>query len=118
LPKESGNHQAADRGTLGGWLRVQRLAQGWSIAEMGRQLCTAAKQTDDYTIASAAIMASYVRRWEGGKFVPTERYQLRYCTVLGLPPTSSASRPRRAPPLTAVPRPVRPPCLTMTAPAW
>jgi hypothetical protein len=28
---------------LSGWLREQRLARGWSVAEMGRQLRQAAK---------------------------------------------------------------------------
>jgi transcriptional regulator with XRE-family HTH domain len=67
------------------WLRAQRLAHGWSIAEMARQLHKAAKNANDNTVASAAIMTSYVRRWEQGKIAPTERYRLHYCTVLGIP---------------------------------
>jgi transcriptional regulator with XRE-family HTH domain len=83
---EPAGRDGADGGTLGCWLRAQRLAQGWTIAEMGRRLCKAAKAAGDYTIASAAIMASYVRRWERDKIAPTERYRLHYCAVLGLPP--------------------------------
>jgi transcriptional regulator with XRE-family HTH domain len=72
---------------LGAWLREQRLAHGWSVAEMGRQLHRAAKVTDDHTVPRTAILASYVRRWEAGKIGLTERYRLHYCTALGIPPT-------------------------------
>jgi hypothetical protein len=36
-------------------------------------------------IVSAAIMTTYVRRWERGTVAPTERYRLLCCTVLGVP---------------------------------
>lgn len=68
------------------WLRDQRLARGWSVAEMGRQLTRAAKATGDHTVPRTAILASYVRRWESGKIGLTERYQLHYATALGFPP--------------------------------
>lgn len=71
---------------LGNWLREQRLARGWTSAEMGRQLQQAAKATGDHTVPGTAILASYVRRWEKGKFSLTERYRLHYCTALGIPP--------------------------------
>jgi hypothetical protein len=72
--------------TLPSWLRNQRLAHHWSIAEMGRQLRQAAKTTGDHTIPTAAILASYARRWETGRMGITERYRLHYCTALGLQP--------------------------------
>jgi tetratricopeptide (TPR) repeat protein len=71
---------------LSTWLREQRLAHSWSVAEMGRQLHRAAKATDDHTVPSTAILTSYVRRWEAGKIGLTERYRLHYCTALGIPP--------------------------------
>jgi len=71
---------------LSAWLREQRLARGWSMAEMGRQLQHAAKATGDHTVPRTAILASYVRRWEAGKIGLTERYRLHYCTALGIPP--------------------------------
>ena len=72
---------------LSTWLREQRLAHGWSVAEMGRQLQQAAKVTGDHTVPRTAILATYVRRWEAGKIGLTERYRLHYCTALGIPPT-------------------------------
>jgi transcriptional regulator with XRE-family HTH domain len=71
---------------LSTWLREQRLAHGWSVAEMGRQLHLAARQTGDHTVPRTAILASYVRRWEGGKIGLTERYRLHYCAALSLSP--------------------------------
>src|SRR5947209_795116 len=73
--------------TLSDWLREQRLARGWSMAEMGRQLQRAAKATGDHTVPRTAILASYVRRWEAGKIGLTERYRLHYGAALGIPPT-------------------------------
>jgi transcriptional regulator with XRE-family HTH domain/tetratricopeptide (TPR) repeat protein len=72
---------------LGAWLRDQRLARGWSKAEMSRQLHRAAKAKDDYTVPSTAILASYVRRWETNQHDLTERYRLLYCTALGITPS-------------------------------
>jgi len=72
--------------TLSAWLREQRVARGWSAAEMGRQLRNAAKANGDNTAPGAAILTSYVRRWETGKIGLTERYRLHYCTALGIPP--------------------------------
>lgn len=71
---------------LSAWLREQRLARSWSVAEMGRQLQQAAKARGDHALPRTAILASYVRRWERGVTVPTERYRLYYCTALGIPP--------------------------------
>jgi transcriptional regulator with XRE-family HTH domain len=68
--------------SLGLWLRTQRLARGWSIAEMARQLHRAAKATGDNSVTSTSIMITYVRRWESGKVAPTERYRLHYCSAL------------------------------------
>jgi transcriptional regulator with XRE-family HTH domain len=78
---------------LSGWLREQRLARGWSVAEMGRQLRQAAKTTGDHTIPGAAILTSYVRRWEAGKIAPTERYRLHYCTAFRIPPAQFGPDP-------------------------
>ena len=72
--------------TLTAWLREQRLARGWSVAEMGRQLQQAAKTAGDHTVPRTAILTSYVRRWEAGKIGLTERYRLHYCTAFGIPP--------------------------------
>jgi transcriptional regulator with XRE-family HTH domain len=76
------------------WLREQRLAAGWSIAEMGRQLQQAAKATGDHTVPGTAILASYVRRWEAGKIGLTERYRLHYCAALGIQPGQFGPRRR------------------------
>lgn len=77
------------------WLREQRLAHGWSVAEMGRQLYLAATATGDHTVPRAAILAGYVRRWEAGKIGLTERYQLHYCAALRLSATQFG--PQRLP---------------------
>src|SRR5215469_4952398 len=73
---------------LSTWLHEQRLAQGWSVAEMGRQIQHAAKASNDHTVPGAAILASYVRRWEAAKIAPTERYRLHYCKALGIQPAA------------------------------
>jgi transcriptional regulator with XRE-family HTH domain/tetratricopeptide (TPR) repeat protein len=78
---------------LSSWLREQRLAHGWSVAEMGRQLHRGAKATGDRTVPRTAILASYVRRWEAGKIGLTERYRLHYCTALGIPPADFGPGP-------------------------
>jgi tetratricopeptide (TPR) repeat protein len=62
------------------------------MAEMGRQLQQAARNTGDHTVPSTAILASYVRRWEAGKIGLTERYRLHYCTALGIPPAQFGPR--------------------------
>jgi hypothetical protein len=49
---------------LSGWLREQRLARGWSMAEMGRQLQQAARTSKDHTVPPTAVLTSYVRRWK------------------------------------------------------
>src|SRR5262249_11483113 len=69
---------------LKAWLRDQRLARGWTVAEMGRQLHRAAKATGDHTVPRMAILASYVRRWEAGEYGVTERYRLHYCAAFGI----------------------------------
>jgi tetratricopeptide (TPR) repeat protein len=53
---------------------------------MGRQLRQAAKATGDRAVTSAAILATYVRRWEAGRMGLSERYRLHYCTALGIQP--------------------------------
>lgn len=73
------------------WLREQRLARGWSVAEMGRRLQQAARSAGDHTVPGTAILASYVRRWEKGAIGLTERYQLYYCAAFGLPPAQFAA---------------------------
>jgi len=73
--------------TLSAWLREQRLAHSWNMAEMGRQLHHAAKATGDHTVPSARILAAYVRRWEADRMGITERYRLHYCTAFGIQPT-------------------------------
>jgi transcriptional regulator with XRE-family HTH domain len=76
------------------WLREQRLAHGWSMAEMGRQIQHAARTTGDHTLPGTAILASYIRRWEAGKVGLTERYRLHYCTALGIPPAQFGPQPQ------------------------
>jgi transcriptional regulator with XRE-family HTH domain len=86
---------------LGAWLRGQRLARGWSKAEMSRQLHRAGKAKDDHTVPRTAILASYVRRWETNQHHLTERYRLLYCTALGIPPSQfgpAESRFQSSPP--------------------
>ena len=65
---------------------ARELAHGWSVSEMGRQLHKAARNANDNTVTSVAVIASYVRRWERDKIAPAERYRLYYRSVLGIPP--------------------------------
>ena len=82
---------------LGLWLREQRQARGWSAAETARQLQRAAKANGDNTVPGCAILASYIRRWERGTIIPTERYRLHYCTALGIPPAALGPGQHRPP---------------------
>lgn len=52
--------------SIGAWLRSQRLAHSWTIAEMGRQVYQAGNDVHDNSVSSVRIIASYVRRWTGG----------------------------------------------------
>jgi transcriptional regulator with XRE-family HTH domain len=79
-------------GMLSAWLREQRLARGWSVAEMGRQLQKAAKTSGDHTVPRTAILASYVRRWEADRIGVTERYRLHYCAAFGIAPNQFGPR--------------------------
>lgn len=70
--------------TIGMWLSSQRLARGWSEAEMARQLHSAARAVNGQAVPSVASLASYVWRWEHGRRIPSSRYRALYCRVLGL----------------------------------
>jgi transcriptional regulator with XRE-family HTH domain len=71
---------------LGTWLRQQRRARGWPVAEMARRIREAAKDSGDNTIPGNEAMCRNVRRWESGGGGVSERYQLHYCEALGLSP--------------------------------
>jgi transcriptional regulator with XRE-family HTH domain len=71
---------------LGVWLRGQRLARGWAVADMARHLRHAGKETGDNHLPGTATLAAYIRRWERGVIAPSERYQLLYGAALGIPP--------------------------------
>jgi excisionase family DNA binding protein len=77
---------ADDYKSVAAWLRKQRLAHYWSVAEMGRQLGQAAEAHSDGTVVSAKMLAAYVRRWERGTAGVAERYRMLYCVAFGLPP--------------------------------
>jgi transcriptional regulator with XRE-family HTH domain len=63
---------------LGRWLRAQRQARGWPVAEMARQLRQAAKARDGTLPGNDALMRN-IRRWERGTSGVSERYKLHYC---------------------------------------
>jgi transcriptional regulator with XRE-family HTH domain len=71
---------------LGTWLREQRRARGWPVAEMARRIREAAKDSGDNTVPGNEAMCRNVRRWESGGGGVSERYQLHYCEALGLSP--------------------------------
>jgi hypothetical protein len=54
--RSSQPHSSAD--ALGGWLREQRLARGWSGAEMARRLRRAGQATGDAHLPATAILAT------------------------------------------------------------
>jgi hypothetical protein len=83
--------------TLGAWLRAQRIARKWTIAEMGRQLQQTARAGGDHTVPSCATLAAYVRRWEKGKIGLTERYRLHYCAAFAI--AAGQFGPEPTPPL-------------------
>src|SRR6266536_2082465 len=86
---------------LAGWLRRQRQARGWPIAEMARQLRRAAADGGDHTMPGGTAMCRNIRRWENGNGGISERHKLHYCRALDIspeefgptPPTPAASHP-------------------------
>jgi transcriptional regulator with XRE-family HTH domain len=70
---------------LGAWLRTQRQARGWNASEMARQLRRAAKSNGDVLPGNQALF-TYLRRWEHGAVIPSERYALHYCRAFGIEP--------------------------------
>jgi transcriptional regulator with XRE-family HTH domain len=75
---------------LGTWLRTQRQARGWNASEMARQLRRAAKSNGDILPGNQALF-TYLRRWEHGAVVPSERYALHYCRAFGIEPAQFGS---------------------------
>lgn len=72
---------------LATWLRQQRQARGWSVMEMGRRLCEAAKASGDNTVPGKEAMCRNIRRWESSRgFGVSERYMLHYCKALDVTP--------------------------------
>jgi transcriptional regulator with XRE-family HTH domain len=72
--------------TLGAWLRSERLARGWTFAELGRRLYQAGVARGDGAVAGALSLSSYVPRWESDKCAPSRRYRMHYCAVFGIDP--------------------------------
>jgi hypothetical protein len=58
----------------GGWLREQRQARRWDVAEMARRLADAAKDSRG-DLPDHECLVRYIRRWESGSGV-SERYRL------------------------------------------
>jgi hypothetical protein len=71
---------------LATWLRQERRGRGWSVMEMGRRLCEAARASGDNTVPGKNAMCRNVRRWESGHGGVSERYMLHYCKALGIKP--------------------------------
>lgn len=70
---------------LGAWLRARRRDRGWDVPEMARQLAKAAGSDRD-TLPGLDSLVAYVRRWERGGCMISERYMLLYCGALGIAP--------------------------------
>ena len=89
---------------LAGWLRRQRQARGWPIAEMARQLRRAAADGGDRTMPGGTAMCRNIRRWENGNGGISERHKLHYCRALDIspeefgpvPPPPAAGQPQIA----------------------
>ena len=77
----------------GVWLRRQRLNRGWTVRDMCRKLREAA--SGDY-LPSSECLATMIRRWEKGGGV-SERYQILFCRVFGIPPEQFGELPEFAP---------------------
>ena len=75
-----------DRET-GAWLRRQREARGWAMAEMGRRLVQAAHDNGDGSVPDAGTLKISAYRWERTGRV-SERYRLHYCRAFGIDPVN------------------------------
>jgi hypothetical protein len=67
----------------GRWLRDQRQARRWDVAEMARRLAGAAEDSRG-DLPDHECLVRYIRRWESGSGM-SEPYRLLYAKVLGLP---------------------------------
>jgi hypothetical protein len=67
----------------GRWLREQRQARRWDVAEMARRLADAATDSRG-DLPDHECLVRYIRRWESGSGV-SERYRLLYAKAFGLP---------------------------------
>ncbi len=87
--------------TVPAWSHQQRLARGWPVAEMARQLRKAARDGGDRTVPGNDAMSRSIRRWESGTGGVSERHQLHYCRAFGLPAgqfgLAALSNPNRRP---------------------
>jgi hypothetical protein len=70
----------------GAWLREQRLARGWPVPEMARQLRDAARDNGDSALPDGDAICRNIRRWENGRGGISERYRLHYAKAFGVAP--------------------------------
>lgn len=79
---------SADSVRIGARLRTAREAQKtpdgghWSRAEMARQLRAAATERDRQRLPGVPSLASMIKDWENGKYIPKGDYQRLYCRAL------------------------------------
>jgi len=82
---------------LGGWLRGQRESRGWTRDDLARLLMQAGQARGDRSMPGVVSVSHNIYRWERGGDVPSERYRLRYCDVLGITPGQFGHRPPAGP---------------------
>lgn len=61
-------------------LRTEREGRSWAVPEMARQL----RQAAGGTLPDMDSLVRMIKKWEAGKHLPGERYQLLYAKALGL----------------------------------
>ncbi|HUD35299.1 MAG TPA: hypothetical protein VMR14_00275 [Streptosporangiaceae bacterium] len=90
-------------GAQGEWLRKQRQARSWNVAEMSRRLRAAARDADD-SLPGNDCLTTMIRRWEKGKTGVSERYRLHYCRAFDLAPDEFGAPPPGAVPASGSPK--------------
>lgn len=68
----------------GHWLRQQRQAHGWNVAQMARKLRAAATAVGD-TLPDKDCLVVMIYRWESDRSGISERYRLHYCRAFQIP---------------------------------
>lgn len=76
----------------GAWLRSQRQARDWNVAQMRTRLRLAASRNGD-TLPGNDVLGVMIRQWEAGFSPVPLRYHSHYCRALSVSPDEFGTAP-------------------------